>query len=87
MLKYLVEKRFHSSNTLHEGLFLFLNRPLNKLLNLQNRQVFMQEKKSFIFTLSMTRPCLLDKMMTFNGVSQAKDRMSVSTHSTPARLG
>ena len=26
-------------------LFLFLNRPLNKLLNVQNRQVFMQEKK------------------------------------------
>ena len=87
MLNYLIKKRFHSSNILHEGPFLFLNRPLNKLLNVQNRQVFYARKKSFFFTLSMTRPCLLDKMMTFNGVSQAKDRMSVSTHSTPARLG
>ena len=45
MLNYLVKKRFHSSNILHEGPFLFLNRPLNKLLNVQNRQVFYARKK------------------------------------------
>ena len=51
MLNYLVKKRFHSSNKLHEGPSLFLNRPLNKLLNVQNHQVFYARKKSFFFTL------------------------------------